>query len=448
MKTKLLCITACLTMLLCAVASGCQPKEGNPSSSDVSTTATTVDARPLISEPESGQEVKIGFDKRELANPNVKLFLPYEPSDDIKAQIAAYEEKYGGKVEVITCLWDVRITRLAQLIQSGDSPDVVSVVYSDMPTFAVKNLLEPIDGLTDLDNKVYLQEANDGIYSLDGKHYALTTFSMPYAIFFNRSMFKRAAVKAPDEYYKEGNWNWETFRQVSLEMSEDTDDDGINDVYGFGTWRDDVFLISNGTDLIKMEDGYPILNTSDAKVQKGLQLFQDMFVKDQSIQKEHWGWYDGFKNKKVAMVFEGADYQISLLLKDGFTDEIGIVPFPKGPDASEQINYTANTGFGLAKDSKNREGGAAFIEEYLTAAYKNITSGGTTKHLNDEQYNMLKSMLDQKMVLPMTTGFGDFSNKFFLMTDDLRADKPVGTILEQYAPELQAEINKTLGTAG
>lgn len=52
------------------------------------------------------------------------------------------------------------------------------------------------------------------------------------------------------------------------------------------------------------------------------------------------------------------------------------------------------------------------------------------------------------MVLPMTTGFGDFSNKFFLMTDDLRADKPVGTILEQYAPELQAEINKTLGTAG
>lgn len=61
---------------------------------------------------------------------------------------------------------------------------------------------------------------------------------------------------------------------------------------------------------------------------------------------------------------------------------------------------------------------------------------------------MLKSMLEQKMVLPMTTGFGDFSNKFFLMTDDLRADKPVGTILEQYAPELQAEINKTLGTAG
>ena len=27
-----------------------------------------------------------------------------------------------------------------------------------MPTFAVKNLLDPIDGLTDLDNKVYLQE--------------------------------------------------------------------------------------------------------------------------------------------------------------------------------------------------------------------------------------------------------------------------------------------------
>ena len=76
-----------------------------------------------------------------MENPNVKLFLPYEPTDAAKGQIAKYEEKYGGKVDVITCSWDVRITRLAQLIQSGDSPDVVSVVYSDMPTFAVKSLL-------------------------------------------------------------------------------------------------------------------------------------------------------------------------------------------------------------------------------------------------------------------------------------------------------------------
>ncbi len=52
-----------------------------------------------------GRSGKIGFEKRELENPNVKLFLPYEPTDAAKGQIAKYEEKYGGKVDVITCSW-------------------------------------------------------------------------------------------------------------------------------------------------------------------------------------------------------------------------------------------------------------------------------------------------------------------------------------------------------
>lgn len=450
MKKRFRLFSALCCLLLAASAlSGCGGSGGGESSSaGNSSTVKDYGDRPLVSGSENVDPGEIGFEKRELENPNVKLFLPYEPTDDSKERIAKYEEKYGGKVEIITCSWDVRITRLAQLIQSGDSPDVVSVVYSDMPTFAVKGLLDPIDGLTDLENKVYHQESNNGIYSFNNKHYALTTFSAPYAIFFNRTMFKKAAVTAPDELYKEENWNWETFRQTALDMSEDTDSDGVNDVYGFATWRDDIFLTANGTDLIKMEDGYPLLNITDSKVAKGLQLFQDMFYTDHSIQKEHWEWYEGFRDRKVAMVFEGADWQISRLLAEGFTDEIGIVPFPAGPDAGEQINYVANTGFGLAKDTANPKGGAAFIEEYLAAGYQNVMAGAAMKHLDDEQFGMIKSMLDQKAVISLTTAYGDFSTQFFGITDDLRAGKPVGTTLEQYAPVLQAEIDKVLNAAG
>ena len=57
-------------------------------------------------------------------------------------------------------------------------------------------------------------------------------------------------------------------------------------------------------------------------------------------------------------------------------------------------------------------------------------------------------MLDQKAVISLTTAYGDFSTQFFGFTDDLRAGKPVGTTLEQYAPVLQAEIDKVLNAAG
>ncbi len=441
---RLICVLCCLAFVL-TFFGGC----GGDDNGDGTQTGTTTKPAPNYGDRPLDDNIDtetIGFPKKELANPNVTLFLPYEPTDDAKERIGIYESTYGGKVELVTCSWDVRISRLAQLIQSGDSPDVVSVVYSDMPTFAVKGLIDPIDGYTDLTNKVYHQESNDGIYSFNGKHYALTTLSAPYAIFFNRTLFKRAGVTAPDELYKAGNWNWDTFRQTALDMCEDTDQDGVNDLWGFGTWRDDIFLTANGTDLIKMEDGYPILNVTDPKVAKGLQLFQDMFYTDLSIQKAHWGWYEGFRDRKVAMVFEGADWQISRLLAEGFEDEIGIVPFPMGPDATEQINYVANTGFGLGKDSANKEGGAAFIEVFLAEGYKNVMAGKAWSHLTDDQYEMLHSMLDQKAVVSLTTAYGDFSTKFFGLTDDLRAGKPVGTLLQSYAPVLQAEIDKVVSS--
>ena len=70
------------------------------------------------------------------------------------------------------------------------------------------------------------------------------------------------------------------------------------------------------------------------------------------------------------------------------------------------------------------------------------------KHLDDEQFGMIKSMLGQKSVISLTTAYGDFSTKFFGITDELRDGKPVGTTLERYAPELQAEIDKVLNAAG
>ncbi|MBR7070680.1 MAG: extracellular solute-binding protein [Clostridia bacterium] len=442
---KIIAVLLAIAMV-CALSAGCTKKDKGDNTSGTTSVRKAEEKKRDLTEGSVEESENLGFEKRNLSNANVTVFIPYEPGDEVKKQIAAFEQRYGGKVTIESCLWDQRFTRLATLIQSGDAPDVVSVVYSDMPTMAIKSLIQPIDGHTDLNNSVYDQSSNDGIYSLKGKHYALTTRTVPYGIYYNESMFKRAGVKTPAEFYAEGTWNWENFRKTALAMSEDTDNDGVNDIFGFGTWKDDIFVVANGTDLIKMENGSPVLNINDPRVTEGLQFFEDMFYNDHSIQIAHWEWKEGFANKKVAMVFEGWTYQTQLLYEQSFDDEIGVVPFPMGPSAQgEQINYTANTGWGLCKDAANIEGGAAFIEEYLTAACKSTLNGVNMSHLTDKQFEMAKLMVSQKSVLPLATGYGDFFNRFVEITDQLRDGKAVGTILQRFAPELQNEINETLG---
>lgn len=444
--TRILALIMAVVMVA-AVFTGCS-KGGSEKadSSEASSIREAPDQERDLMEGSGAEAETLGFPQRELANKNVTLFLPYEPGNDVKEQIAAYETRYGGKVTLETCQWEQRFTRLATLIQSGDAPDVVSVVYSDMPTMAIKGLLQPIDGKTDLTNKVYDQSSNDGVYMLNGKHYALTTKTVPYGIYYNDTMFKRAGVKTPIEFYNEGTWNWENFRKTALAMSEDTDNDGINDIFGFATWKDDIFCIANGADLVKMENGNPVLNINDPRVTEGLQFFQDMFYTDHSIQIAHWEWKEGFANKKVAMVFEGWTYQTQLLYEQSFDDDIGIVPFPMGPSAQgEQVNYTANTGFGLSKDASNVEGGVAFIEEYLTKGCQKTLNGVTYSHLTDEQFEMAKKMVQQKSILPMSNGYGDLFNNFIEITDQLRDGKAVGTIIQRFAPELQTQIDETLG---
>lgn len=442
--TRILALIMAVVMVA-AVFTGCSKGSKDTDSSAPSSIREAPDQERDLMEGSGDEAETLGFPQRELKNKDVTVFIPYDPKD-IQKNIDAFKERYGANVIIEQCQWDQRFTRLATLIQSGDAPDVVSVVYSDMPTMAVKGLLQPIDGLTDLNNKVYDQTSNDGAYTFNGKHYALTAIGVPYGIYYNDTMFKRAGVKTPIEYYNEGTWNWENFRKTALAMSEDTDNDGINDIFGFATWKDDIFAIANGADLIKMENGSPVLNINDPRVTEGLQFFQDMFYTDHSIQIAHWEWKEGFANKKVAMVFEGWTYQTELLYEQSFDDDIGVVPFPMGPSAQgEQVNYTANTGWGLCKDAANVEGGVAFIEEYLTNTAKRVLDGTAYSHLTDEQFEMAKIMVGQKSILPYSSGYGDFLTVFNDITDQLRDGKAVGTILQRFAPELQNEINETLG---
>ena len=120
-------------------------------------------------------------------------------------------------------------------INSGAKPDVL-LDCSDFPVTANMGIVR---ALTDAEYK-QLADTCGNLYldmvSFKGKSYG---FNMPWAgntlFYYNKTMFEDYGVKTPKEYYKEGNWTWETLEECLNAITKDLDGDGAMDTYGSGT---------------------------------------------------------------------------------------------------------------------------------------------------------------------------------------------------------------------
>ena len=87
--------------------------------------------------------------------------------------------------------------------------------------------------------------------SMGGKCYG---FNMPWAgnslFYYNKTMFEEYGVKSPAEYYKEGNWTWETMYKCLEEITKDLDGDGNFDTYGSGAANTQRLILCNEYDFL------------------------------------------------------------------------------------------------------------------------------------------------------------------------------------------------------
>ena len=79
-----------------------------------------------------------------------------------------------------------------------------------------------------------------GNYYLDmmnykGKSYGVQVpWSGGSLTYYNKTLFEQYGVKSPGEYFMEDNWTWDTFEKAITDITRDTDNDGVMDIYGTG----------------------------------------------------------------------------------------------------------------------------------------------------------------------------------------------------------------------
>lgn len=145
-----------------------------------------------------------------------KLFTEEHPNVSVVAEITGYGE-YAQKI--------------AAAIAGGTPPDVAGAIAEFFTTMAGNGQLSDLGPYIERDN-YDIEDWHPGNLSQNSWNSVL--LSLPYTAdgmwwFYQIETFQEKGLKTPYEYWKEGNWTWDTAAELASQL---TTGEGIDKVFG------------------------------------------------------------------------------------------------------------------------------------------------------------------------------------------------------------------------
>ncbi len=381
-----------------------------------------------------------------LDNPNIRIVYWYNEKqyaydtgkkadvyDPILEAIPYFEEKYGGEVEVIYAAWNDMLSTVTGMQESNDAPDLFEV-YDE----TLYNVI--LSGVA-MDISDYVTENDMGYYDIDpdtfrweGKTYAIPLKPYAFYIMFNRDMFELEGLKAPDEMFRDGEWNWSTFREVCKKLTKTVDGEATQLAYG--SYEDTIlsFMYANGGSLLNVDtaSGTVESNLGSVKTQNTLDYLiglKDTFVYGSDM----FGWFD---NGNLAMI-RGKEFPVELPF------EVGMVPFPTGDDYEGKNLVVYPQGMAVPTGSKNPEGAVAFMR-IVNELQQVVGNQKEANRIGQENYDMIYAD-DVKLVYNYDKGLNDIGGIIATIVNYINDGVPAATINANVSSQLQAEIELRYG---
>ncbi|MBY0161912.1 extracellular solute-binding protein [Paenibacillus lautus] len=459
---KLMVLLLGLVLLLAACSGG----SGNPSSGTQETVESeTNSGTDNATSKEPGETGNNGEEEEVYSTPEMDfdlggktikivswwdMTIPEDNPDNIerKKNLEELMQKHNFKVEYVAIdygEYQEKVT--ASLIAGEPIGDIVRLgkTYT-VPTLVKQDLLWPIDEYTK--NPVaFNQKVTNEYYTYEGRGYGFTEnqANLVQGIFYNRTLMNQLGLKPLQEYVNEDNWNWDTFIQVAKEANKDTNNDGKLDTWGLANSSlMDHALYSNNTGLTK-EDKQ---NLDDPATLESLHFISRIATEKIARPTEGGDWTEPgqFFRQGNTLMYAGALHELSGLKTDLPDYDIGFVPFPKGPNATEY--HSAEALFQALTIPKAVEN-----PEQLLYIWEKINDIDSVYDYPDQaSYETLFSSEDDlnnaKMVAPnmMILDHHTFPNlKYYDFVGELNEGISVSTVVEKYKSTFQAAIDEVYG---
>ena len=363
------------------------------------------------------------------------------------------KEHYGADVEFVRTTYDELPTKLAQLVLSDNAPDLVHYKYQDNPGFIFNDLVQEItQDLIDFDTPLWSGvKAVNQEYAFNGKIFTpIVKLVNDAYVYYNIQMFQDAGLETPLEKYRQGDWTWDTMKDLAEQLTI-KGSDGAVQVYGMATGLE-YFYMSCGSDFVKVGDnGELINNLSDQNLSKVMNYVFRTGTAGSNCRMMIGQFQQEFLAGNIAMICDEA-WVLSMMYDKIKADEVGFAPAPMMPGADKYyVNSLIDTQW-IAAKAPNPKGAAAFlsIARYFEVdpkareerRAKQMEKMGFTA----EEYALIDEMNDQSkftFTRRIGPGVGNFGNvEMYNMMNAVHSwDIPWSTCVEQYKPILQAEID-------
>jgi len=262
------------------------------------------------------------------------------------------------KIQMEIMPWDVFFDKLLPSLSSGTGPDIAAMDTAQVPQYAVKKALKPVDDY-------YSQSANESDKlvpaAVEGATFRGTKYSVPMnfttlLLYWNKGMFKQAGLdpeKPPA--------NWDEFAADAKKLTKDTNGDGKPEQYGLAIADHETIAMwpilfwQNGGGVVS-EDGKKAMLGDPATIEAASHWVD--LVRNDKIAPIGLAGADAdklFQSKKAAMEIVGP------WMTTGFKSagiDFGLAMPPAGPKAA--VTLGTSVGFTVSARADQRKTEAAY----------------------------------------------------------------------------------------
>lgn len=291
-----------------------------------------------------------------------------------KKLIAEYEKKTPGVT--VSVVGGINDTKIIAALRAGNAPDVVSSFQSNNV-----GVYCPSGGWIDLGPYLKKDGISDTIFPPGPRYYtqykgircALPLLADTYGLYYNKTLFKQAGIKAPPK----------TFSELVADAKKLTkkNSDGTYKVLGYdpnalfyhggagigtyGTLVGATYFDKAGKSNLSRDPGW----TTVLKWQKGLIDFYgyNNLIKWQTGAGDEFAASHPFENGKLAMMLDG-EWRVSFIKHEHPNLNYGTAPMPVD-DAHPELygsGYVNGTIIGMPKTGHNRNQAWALVKWLTT----------------------------------------------------------------------------------
>lgn len=410
LKRLLGCGLVASMLLSMAACEDSAPTGGNNSGNSIgntsaTTTATTADPDENADTDKTEKDLNTG-DYTPSGNAGTVKFLGYyDITSDQKGEeqcLIFQSDTYGGKIEWISASsGSAYYEKLATLISGDDSPDLMTFEPLAFPYGTSRNMFECLDDYLDADDAIWedMKPLIDE-YEYEGKHYYFPhRIVTRYSLNYNRKTVEDAGLKDPYELYLNGEWTWDTWRQMMIDFCN-LSEDNIG-LYCTSTMLE-CFINTTGTTIIDLaSDGTITNNLNHPNVTRAIEYLAEcgrsglLYPADHPygdwVSPEVWAKCSDkllFLSMEPEWTYIAATEEIQnpAGVENDILDTVSdfaFVPFPKDPNADAYYMCSNTFGYMVPKGAKNIKGATEFIMcNRLYETDQNIIDQVKTDHVS------------------------------------------------------------------